>query len=527
MRPPYARNCFVPQLFALPQASLMPGTNVLHLQVVGYPLRQIAAAQRSSGLSEVRLGPMRQLQPLHADATFLRVTLARIMATILLVFALLFVSLWLMRRKDSFYGWFGLWIAWWGLNATRPFVTSPLLPSPLIEALVVTTVPLALAGLVLFKLRYCGVRWRWVDRALLAQVVLVPLLVVGLGLERLNLFARIYYLVAVVQYLVVSVWFARRAWSQSRRDFWMFVIGDVMVALLAVVEYASGYLGYALKLQLSPLAGPVTLLPVALRLLWLMAESLSRSEQLNAELEHRVAEKSAEIERSYDELADLRAREAALRERQRIAADLHDDLGARLLSLAHASSQADDQGRLASMARQALDEMRLSVRGLLSEPLHASDVLADWRSESVQRLAAAGFTVDWHAHGPDVEVLLPARTQVQLTRVLRESLSNVIRHSGGRHCRVGIAVDAAGVSLSVEDDGRGFDPGLAAAGGIGLAGIERRVRTLAGRQSWQRSTLGGAWLAVWVPLGEGGAAPAPDAVREAAPAADLPLAVPK
>lgn len=511
MRPPYARNCFVPQLFALPQASLREGRNQLLLQVVGYPLQQIAAAQRSSGLSALRIGPLRALQPLHAEATFWRVTVARTTATILLVFAALFAALWLVRRKDDFYAWFALWIGWWGLNATRSFISHETLSSPWVEALVVTTTPLAVAALVLFKTRYAGVRLRGLGAALALQALVVPLLVAALGLTHLHDFARVYYVLAVVQYGLVSLWFVRRAWGQSRRDFWMFLASDLLILLIAAVEYASGYLGLPLKIQLAPLAGPVTLMPVALRLLWLMAESLTRSEGLNEELERRVAEKSAEIARSYAELSVLRAREAVQAERQRIAADLHDDLGARLLSMAHASGQAGDDGRLAGMARQALDEMRLSVRGMVSEPARAADALADWRAESVERLGAAGWSVDWTGEATPPELLLPARLQVQLTRVLREAVSNMILHSGGRRCRIGLAITPEALTLTVEDDGRGLPDAPFVPAGLGLPGIERRVRALGGAHRWTTAGLGGARLWLRVPLSpEAGAQAAPD-----------------
>jgi signal transduction histidine kinase len=97
-------------------------------------------------------------------------------------------------------------------------------------------------------------------------------------------------------------------------------------------------------------------------------------------------------------------------------------------------------------------------------------------------------------------LLLPVRVQVQMTRVLREALSNVILHSGGYHCRVCIGWAAGELSLSVEDDGRGMDPAALPATGNGLGGMERRVRILAGRQTWQRSPLGGVRLQVQVPL---------------------------
>ena len=124
----------------------------------------------------------------------------------------------------------------------------------------------------------------------------------------------------------------------------------------------------------------------------------------------------------------------ARQERRRIASDLHDDLGAQLLTIAQASNHASRE-RIAGMARQALDEMRLSVRGLAGEPAGVDDVLADWRAESVTRLAAAGFQADWLAEDLPAGLVLPARTHVQLTRILREALSNAIRHSGGTLCR--------------------------------------------------------------------------------------------
>ena len=146
--------------------------------------------------------------------------------------------------------------------------------------------------------------------------------------------------------------------------------------------------------------------------------------------------------------------EASVRqERARIASDLHDDLGAMLLTIAHTG----DPALVPDLARQALDEMRLSVRGLMAAPAHAADVLADWRAESVQRLGAAGFSVDWQAGEPPDGLLLPARARLQLTRVLREALSNVIQHSRGRHCRVLIGFPGEALTLSVEDDGCGMD----------------------------------------------------------------------
>ncbi len=191
----------------------------------------------------------------------------------------------------------------------------------------------------------------------------------------------------------------------------------------------------------------------------------------------------------------------AREERQRIASDLHDDLGAKLLTIAQASSQPDGLARVTELAREALDDMRLSVRGLTGDAALAADVLADWRAETMTRLYTAGLRAEWHADDPPVGMLLPARTRMQLTRVLREAVSNVIRHSGGTACSVYIGLTAQTLSLSVTDDGRGMaHTSIPSGGGHGLPNIERRVRKLNGQHRYHAAEPTGTVLALTVPL---------------------------
>jgi len=246
---------------------------------------------------------------------------------------------------------------------------------------------------------------------------------------------------------------------------------------------------------------PFLFIVIGIRLIQMFVRALSQAETANEVLEQRVAEKSSEIEQSYAQLSELRTSQAKQQERQRIASDLHDDLGAKLLTIAQASMHSDDRERISGMARQALDEMRLSVRGLTGEPAAADIVLADWRAETVTRLDAAGFEPVWQADEPPAGLVLPARTHVQLTRILREATSNAIRHSGGTQCRVRIAFDPGSVTVEVEDNGAGMKDAKASAwSGHGLPNIERRVRNLGGSHSFSAGAMGGTLLSLTVPL---------------------------
>lgn len=226
-----------------------------------------------------------------------------------------------------------------------------------------------------------------------------------------------------------------------------------------------------------------------------------RGARLFSRSDRRLAERLLELARRTIEARDAYGRGAA-EERERIADDLHDDLGAKLLSLAHASTPHGDGGEVAALAREALDEMRLAVRNLKAQPSPVQELLADWRAENVARLRAAAIAVDWDAHANDDGLMIPARVSLHMTRVLREAVTNVIRHSGATRCRVAVAVGQGEIHLQVEDNGRGLGGAATPeSSGLGLPSIERRARRLGGVHRFSTTGAGGAVVTVWVPLG--------------------------
>jgi hypothetical protein len=106
---------------------------------------------------------------------------------------------------------------------------------------------------------------------------------------------------------------------------------------------------------------------------------------------------------SVEHMTAQRVDQFTERERKRIASDLHDDLGAKLLTIVHTA----DATRVPQLAREALEEMRLSVRGLAGRPVRLDDALADWRAEIIGRLTQAKIETLWD-HPVDL-TMLPAR----------------------------------------------------------------------------------------------------------------------
>jgi two-component system, NarL family, sensor histidine kinase DesK len=199
---------------------------------------------------------------------------------------------------------------------------------------------------------------------------------------------------------------------------------------------------------------------------------------------------------------------AADAERERIARDLHDLLGHTLSVIVLKSELASrlterDPARAAqeireveAISRGALSEVRAAVQGYRGSGLSAE--LA--RSKVALDAAGVRLTLDT-LHHP-----LPPDLEQALCMVLREAVTNVVRHAQARSCLVRLEFQGARCLLEVSDDGRGGD----GPEGSGLTGMRERLRALGG-ELLRRSGPAGTSLRASIPAPTStapGAAPA-------------------
>ncbi|MEK7943591.1 ATP-binding protein [Pigmentiphaga sp. YJ18] len=211
-------------------------------------------------------------------------------------------------------------------------------------------------------------------------------------------------------------------------------------------------------------------------------------------------------------------------ERHRIAQDMHDDIGARLLMLIHQASRAGD-GVAADVARAAMSDLRTTLSALEGHSLPLADALADWRAEMATRCDAAGVDFVWNEFVPamplpDMQSALPARMKATLERALREGLSNALKHGGPTRIEVEVRAGNGRLDIVMVDDGmRGAGHGASVLGpasiGLGLAGMRRRLAEYQGVVGLERGE-DGCILRIFLPLGAGPVAGA--SVEPAAPA---------
>lgn len=209
-----------------------------------------------------------------------------------------------------------------------------------------------------------------------------------------------------------------------------------------------------------------------------------------------LASAQAEARRRLEaELAVTRA-QAAAQERERIHADLHDDLGARLLQLVY---QAGDPAQ-ADLARAALQDLRDVVTRSRGEAGTLAEVLSDIRREATQRLGAAGATLAWDDTDPLPEQVLEPARALHLYRIVREAISNALRHAQARRLRVRTRVRQGQLDLELTDDGEQGPP--AEASGRGMRNMQARAGELQGEIHWLPGTQGGTKVLLSVPIGD-------------------------
>jgi signal transduction histidine kinase len=493
-------NCNHPQLVTLPAALLRVAGNTIDIKVAGHRLSEVGSRQRAGGLSALWVGPLSALAPRHARLTAWQVAAPQaVSATLVLIGGFMFV-LGLVTRRESHLAYFGALAIGVAVAGTRLWLREPPLGHAEAEFLLCTLLGFITWAAVQFLLRYAGVRRRALDVALPLQCALLAATLVLAGPQHLYAVASTWHLLLALEVLAASAWYLHQQGRQ--RGAWVMATMLATVALAGGIEFAAQWTGARLSLlvqaaQVAQLLVPLTLVMVALRLVQQHGHAPHRAEQGKAVLEQRVREATAEIERNFRQLAELQIEQVTERERKRIAADLHDDLGAKLLTIVHTS----DSERISTLAREALEEMRLSVRGLTGRPVRLADALGDWRAEVVSRLAQAGIEGSWEAP-EELPQTLSARAYVQTTRILREATSNIIKHSGAMHCSVQAGIAENELQFVVQDDGKGIADEIDGRldRGHGLASMKNRAKQLQGQCLVESAPGYGTVIRLTVPL---------------------------
>ncbi|HTJ94116.1 MAG TPA: 7TM diverse intracellular signaling domain-containing protein [Pararobbsia sp.] len=482
---PLTRAWNSPRYWVIDTPLLHSGTNTLLIRVSGLSAYQ-------PGLGAVFRGDPAVIHARFEHARWLRRDVQLFSLAITVTLGGFFLTLWLIRRQESAYGWFSaMSLAWWCFafnevaTTTWPFTTTDGWERATSIAFMVYC-----GSFTMFVLRFCKQRAPRIEFALWAMFALGTLSLFVTPESGVSTVRGIWALIPGLTFLASCLFLLLHAWR--RREIEQRIMSLCMITFMAagVHDFLVFFGVLNSNVYFSAPTSQVLMVSMALVLAQRFADNARRVSRFNDEL-------SANIERAKQELAltlhrqhELEVTNARLGERLDLARDLHDGLGGVLVSsiaaLEH-SEQSVPPERFLSILKELRDDLRIVI-DTASTHEHGAASLADQivplRHRMTRLFESRQIDCQWQLEGIEHQMLPPAQT-LDLMRILQETLVNVLKHSAASWVRIALRSDGATLALDVIDNGIGFDVDSPRPG-TGLRSMQNRAMRLGGRLSVSR-----------------------------------------
>lgn len=490
-REPLGRNWSRPLYFAIPPSLWQPEGNALYIRLksyVGYGV-----------LGRPMIGPDETLSRVFNSQQFWQVSLAKALFLVLIAISLFMLGIWRKRRKDSMYFWFALTTLSWSLLALNIFIREVPLSEKWWDTLMYSNIAWWTVFVAVFSYRFANIAKTPFEAAYALWAAGSTISYVFCDVASFPKVTFVWQMGSPIIGFIV-IFHLLRAWLDTRdRAVAALALGITLIQLAGIYTFLAQSLVLSVQQQIVghviELASPILLLIIAWHLTGRFVRALNESERLNAELEARVTAKSRELEASYKRLAALERQQAVVSERERIHRDLHDDVGAKLLSLTYRSKDEESF----ELARSALQDLRDVVSRSARDDLSLPDALADWHAETDDRLEAAGIRLEWRQCEDLPDRPLLSQQSMNIGRILREAVSNIIRHARAANVAVKIERQDDRLLVTIENDGHDSDVG-AWRNGRGTRNMRLRAELLGGGIHWEPGRPGGCRIRWWFPF---------------------------
>ena len=488
MQKPVSRHWHAPLMFVFSPADLKQ-ENSLVIRVVAY-------ANEYGRLGKVSIGPGSVIDAVYSKNYFSKVTIHIISGALAGVYAFFMMLVW-WRRNDAVFFWGALVCAAWSISSMNLYIVDPPVSELVWEKMMQFTVGWIPLLFFFFIIRLDRLRKHpRIETVIIVMAGLINLALVVTPANGLFAISRIWHIYSLF-FGIVGVIRVLYSWLRYRRQtqFAMLVaFGLIAVCGLHDFMVQNQILGTDEIFWLD-YSVPIVLLLIGYLMVSRFLIAVDMSEKLNRELEDRVQQAQHKIEADYEKILVLETEQASNKERERIYRDMHDDMGAKLLSMVYRAESEE----MSSLARSAMNDLRAIVSKKPGGKHLLVDVIAKWQQVSKKRCDDAGFAFHWYQTEIPETITLSAESYQNLLRIQSEALTNVIKHSYGKAIRISVRYRSNCLSTVVADDGD-YSHMNHWLEGRGISSMRYRVSRLYGKIRWQAKPGDGGLVSWIIPL---------------------------
>lgn len=479
---PLSRMWNTPRYFLLTPGLLREGENVLLFRVSG-------KAAYAAGLGPVQVGAPSELRAQFDRMWWLQRDLPRTYLVVGATLGCFFFVLWLMRRRESPYGWYaGLQATWVTFHASNLIVQTTW-PFADTHDRTAATYSLLIGFVVchfLFVLRFCERHWpRW-EQALWVISVLLAMALWLTPDAAMPQVMGVTMLYAIAVATLTSWLFVVFAWGRTGR------LDQRLLATVGVASWAAGCHDGLVTMGLlrsstyyATWFEQLDVLAVATVLAWNFVRNQRRIEGFNAELRNNIEQARAELAATLQRQHDLELAHARLGERVNLAHDLHDGLGGMLIGAINQLEAAPDNvptSDVLAAFKELRDDLRLIIDTATAQrygELSLSQLVAPLRHRMTRLFEVRNIDSEWRV--TNLDDVYPTSTQsLDLLRILQEALANVLKHSQASRVRVELLHADDALSMEISDSGVGMLTASDSEFGVGIRSMHARTRRLNG-----------------------------------------------
>lgn len=479
---PLSRSWNMPRYWVLPSSSVQNKQNEILVRVVG-------VSSQHSGLGKIRFGRAEDIVNQNDQLIFERRTLFLINIIISFVLGTIGFTIWLFRREEKAFGWFGLTSFFWVLFAYNIISTVPL---PFTDTLFTARLNLVfLVGYVyclcLFAWRFALQQYTYLERLLFASFMICIIALLFTPNAYLTKSLLITFLYAGLVFIFNCLLFQWIAFKKPKVD--ILLLAFIFLIYLVIIVHDLYIMLHHddQELYWTPFTAPITSLAISFILAYRISQNVSRIEKFNQTLEETVETVTFDLEQSLEKKHQLQIDNMRLQERLNLSHELHDGLGGsivRSMILLEHSEHIEKQ-QVLSMFKLLRNDLRQVIDSgtSLGEKVPENPIMwaAPLRHRFVQLFEEMEIESTW-VFAENWLLKPPPLICLTLSRVAEEALTNIIKHSQASDVEVALVEnERQQLILTIQDNGIGFEVDQVQSGlHVGLQSMQVRVKRIGG-----------------------------------------------